>query len=164
MTEANKQVHKDTVVSVDYTVKLDSGEVVDSSAESRPLEYLHGHKNIIPGLEAALEGMEVGESKHVTVAPADAYGERVEEAMEWFPRNAFPADVELAPGMMFQAHDAQGNVIMLVVREVEDDRVLVDYNHPLAGQTLHFDVTVVDIRPATADEIAHGHVHHAEHH
>ncbi len=163
MTEENKQVQQDTVVSVDYTVKLDSGEIVDSSKGGQPLEYLHGHKNIIPGLESALEGMKVGESKSVTVAPADAYGERVEEAMEWFPRNAFPADIELAPGMMFQAHDAQGNIIMLVVSEVADDKVLVDYNHPLAGQTLHFDVTVVDIRPATAEEIAHGHVHHAGH-
>ncbi len=164
MTEKEQQVQQDTVVSVDYTVKLDSGEVVDSSAGARPLEYLHGHKNIIPGLEKALEGMRVGESKSVTVAPADAYGERVEEAIEWLPRKAFPTDVELEAGMMFQAHDAQGNVIMLVVREVEAERVLVDYNHPLAGQTLHFDVKVVDIRPASSEEIAHGHVHTTGHH
>ena len=162
MTDEQK-VRKDTVVTLNYTVALDNGEVIDSSAEGAPLQYVHGQHNIIPGLEKALDGMESGESAEVTITPEEAYGERVEDAASWYPRDAFPVE-DLEPGMAFQVEDEEGDRVMIFIEKVEEERVLVDYNHPLAGETLHFDVTVLDVRPATPEELAHGHVHHEGHH
>ncbi len=160
---SRQQVRNDTVVSIDYTVRLDNGEILDSTEDSAPLEYLHGYNNIISGLEKALEGMGVGEQREITVAPAEAYGERSEEAAAWYPREAFPVE-DLEPGMTFQVEDDEGRPVLIHVSEVEDKRVLVDYNHPLAGETLHFEVEVVDVRPATPEELEHGHAHHGHGH
>lgn len=162
----NLKVRKDNVVSIEYTVRLDDGEVIDTSEGKEPLQYIHGHQMIIKGLEEALSSMEVGDTKEVVVLPDKAYGEYIAEAQEWLARDLFPADVRLATGEILAAQDGEGGTIMLHIKEVEDDRVLVDYNHPLAGETLQFDVEVVDIRPATPQEVEHGQVHgeHTEHH
>ncbi|WP_455217565.1 FKBP-type peptidyl-prolyl cis-trans isomerase [Kaarinaea lacus] len=146
------------VVSIHYTLTDDSGTVLDSSREGDPLKYLHGANNIIPGLENELRGKTTGASMQVTVAPEDAYGPHSPEAIQTVPRSAFEGVDDIQPGMQFQTEGPHG-VQIIVVTEVSDDEVTIDANHPLAGKTLHFDVCVEDVRDATAEEIAHGHVH-----
>ncbi len=159
----SKKVEKDSVVSLDYTLTLDDGQVVDSSQGREPLDYLHGHGQLIAGLEKELQGMEVGEEKEVTVAPGEGYGERDPNAVEVVPLDIFPADMELTPGMGIQLQDGSGQVFQAYVVEVRPDGVVLDFNHPLAGQTLHFNVKVVGVRPATEEELAHGHAHSGGH-
>jgi FKBP-type peptidyl-prolyl cis-trans isomerase SlyD len=148
------------VVTMHYTLTDDSGEVLDSSQGSEPLAYLHGHGNIIPGLEKALEGKEVGHKSKVTVAPADGYGEINAEAIFEAPREHFPADVQLAVGQRVYAEGPNGQ-IALTVTKLTDKGAVLDANHPLAGKTLHFDVELVEVRGATQEELSHGHVHGA---
>ncbi|MCL4262104.1 MAG: peptidylprolyl isomerase [Anaerolineae bacterium] len=152
------------VVSLDYTLRLDDGEIIDAS-EQEPLEFLQGYNQIIPGLERALNGMKVGESKEVIVAATDAYGEEDEDAYQLVERNIFPLDMELEEGMQLRMRDAQsGEAVDVVIAEVNESNVLLDFNHPLAGEELHFQVKVVDLRPATPEELAHGHAHGAHDH
>ncbi len=152
------------VVSLDYTLRLDDGEIIDTS-EQEPLEYLQGHNQIIPGLERALSGMKVGESKEVIVAAADAYGEEDEDAYQLVERTLFPPEMELEEGMQLRMRDAQsGEAVDVVIAEVNESNVLLDFNHPLAGEELHFQVKVVGLRPATPEELAHGHAHGAHDH
>jgi len=152
------------VVSLEYTLRLNDGEVIDAS-EEEPLEYLQGHNQIIPGLERALVGMKVGESKEVVVAAVDAYGEDDDEAFQRVERSIFPPDMELEEGMQLRMREAQsGAPVDVIVAEVDEDSVLLDFNHPLAGEELHFQVKVVGLRPATAEEMAHGHAHGGHNH
>jgi FKBP-type peptidyl-prolyl cis-trans isomerase SlyD len=152
------------VVSLDYTLRLDNGEIIDAS-EQEPLEYLQGYNQIIPGLERALTGMKIGDSKEVIVAAADAYGETDEEAYQLVERTIFPPDMELEKGMQLRMRDAQtGEGLDAIVAEVNESNVLLDFNHPLAGEALYFQVKVVGLRPATAEELAHGHAHGAHDH
>lgn len=153
------QIAKNKVVSIDYKLTDKSGKVLDSSEGGEPLAYIHGAKNIIPGLEAALDGKRSGDKISVTIEPKDAYGERDEEQMATIPRDKFNVK-EIQPGMQFQAQTTHGTRILTVV-SVDKDHVKVDGNHPLAGVTLVFDVTVKEVRDATQDELAHGHVHGA---
>jgi len=148
------------VVSLDYTLRLDDGEVIDSSQESEPLEYLHGHGQIIPGLEKALVGLTVGDSKKVTVPSAEAYGDVDMEAFEIVPRSMFPDDMELEEGLELSLRDAETNEPFdATIAEIRENGVMLDFNHPLAGETLHFEVTIPALRQATAEELAHGHAH-----
>jgi FKBP-type peptidyl-prolyl cis-trans isomerase SlyD len=153
------------VVSIHYTLTNKQGTVLDSSSGSEPLAYLHGFGNIIPGLENALEGKEMGEKLSVTVEPEQGYGARDEQLVQAVPRTAFKGVEELAPGMQFQAQGPQG-ARLVVVTQVTQDLVTVDANHPLAGQTLQFEVEISEVRDATAEELEHGHVHgpHGHHH
>jgi FKBP-type peptidyl-prolyl cis-trans isomerase SlyD len=159
------KIAHEKVVSIHYTLTNQEGTVLDSSSGSEPLAYLHGFGNIIPGLENALEGKETGEKLSVTVEPEQGYGARDEQLVQAVPRSAFKGVEELAPGMQFQAQGPQGTRLV-VVTQVAQDVVTVDANHPLAGQTLHFEVEVSEVRAATAEEIEHGHVHgpHGHHH
>jgi FKBP-type peptidyl-prolyl cis-trans isomerase SlyD len=159
------KIAHEKVVSIHYTLTNQEGTVLDSSSGSEPLAYLHGFGNIIPGLENALEGKEMGEKLSVTVEPEQGYGARDEQLVQAVPRSAFKGVEELAPGMQFQAEGPQGTRLV-VVTQVAQDIVTVDANHPLAGQTLHFEVEVSEVRAATAEEIEHGHVHgpHGHHH
>ena len=152
------QVQNDHVVSIDYTLKNDAGEVMDSSEQTGPLAYLHGHHNIIPGLEKALDDKSVGDSFTVSIEPAEAYGERNEEMIQTVPRSMFQGVDEIEPGMRFQAQ-TEGGVTVVTVKEVNGDEITLDGNHELAGETLHFDVEVKDVRAASEEEIEHGHVH-----
>lgn len=154
------KIAEDTVVKMHYTLKNDSGEVLDSSDGADPLEYLHGAGNIIPGLEAALLGKSVGDKLNVTIAPADAYGERNEKLVQRIPKDQFPDPARLKEGMQFQINGPQGPMI-LNVQEVTEKEVIVDGNPELAGETLHFDVHVTEVRKATAEELEHGHAHGA---
>ena len=146
------------VVSISYTLTNDQGDVMDQSPDGEPLQYLHGAAGIIPGLEKELTGKAVGSEFDVTIAPEEAYGERVEEMVQQIPRSSFPADVDIQPGMQFNAETGQGPV-MVVVTAVTDDTITVDGNHPLAGFTLHFKGKVEDIREATEEELSQGNTH-----
>lgn len=154
----SQTVAADMVVTLSYAVHSADGEFIDSSDDSGPLEYLHGQGGLVPGLEAALTGMAVGESKEVTLAPEDAYGEWEEDAFEEVPLSMF-GDEELYEGMEIYLEDDDGEVTEAWVSEIYENAVLLDFNHLLAGETLVFEVTVEAIRAATAEELEHGHVH-----
>ncbi len=153
-----EQVAKDVVVSIEYTLKVE-GEVVDYSDRDEPLEYIQGHDQIIPGLESALAGMAVGESKEVNVSAADAYGEMDNEAMVQVDRSDFPEEVPMEIGTQVQVRNMDGHVLDARIAAIEGDQVTLDFNHPLAGKDLLFNVTIVALRNATEEEIEHGHVH-----
>ncbi len=150
-------IEADQVVSIHYTLTNDAGETLDSSEGKSPLNYLHGHANIVPGLEKALKGRAEGDQFQVAVPPEDGYGERDEAQIQKVPRERIDAP-GLKPGMRLQAQTAQGPVPLRVL-EVTDDEVTVDANHELAGETLHFDIQVVGVRPANEEELQHGHAH-----
>ncbi len=153
------EIRDDLVVTIHYTLTDDEGNVIDTSSDAEPLPYLHGADNIIPGLESALAGKREGDALQVRVSPADGYGEIIPELIQVVDRSAFQGVEAIEPGMNFQAQDPSGNTRNIVVKDVSDDSVTVDGNHPLAGVTLNFDVNVVGVREATPEEIEHGHVH-----
>jgi FKBP-type peptidyl-prolyl cis-trans isomerase SlyD len=153
------QVARDAVVLIHYTLKNDAGEILDSSSGNDPLAYLHGGGNIIPGLEEALEGKVAGDKVNATIPAAKAYGEVEPGLIQQVPKRAFQTG-EIRPGMTFTAQTEHGPQRVVVTR-VAGDMVTVDGNHPLAGQTLHFDVEITEVRAATAEELEHGHVHGA---
>ncbi|MBD8492426.1 FKBP-type peptidyl-prolyl cis-trans isomerase [Pseudomonas syringae] len=146
-------------VSIDYTLTNDAGEVIDSSSGGAPLVYLHGAGNIIPGLEKALEGKDIGDELNVSIEPEDAYGEYSAELVSTLSRSMFEGVDELEVGMQFHASGPDGSMQIVTIRDLDGDDVTIDGNHPLAGQRLTFQVKVVDIREASEEEIAHGHVH-----
>jgi len=148
------------VVTMHYTLSDDNGDVLDSSQGGEPLVYLHGHGNIVPGLEKAIEGKSAGHKSKVTVAAAEGYGPLNPEAVFEAPREHFPTDADLAEGQRVYAEGPNGPIVLTVVKLTEKGAVL-DANHPLAGKTLHFDVEITDVRKATKEEITHGHVHGA---
>ncbi|MDP7554102.1 MAG: peptidylprolyl isomerase [Candidatus Thioglobus sp.] len=153
------KIEKDAVVSMHYTLKNDAGDVIDSSEGKEPLPFLQGHGNIIPGLESALEGSKAGDKLDVTVEPEEGYGLRLQKAIQEIPRTALQDVEDLALGMQLQSQDKDGNAFIVTVAKIEDETITVDANHPLAGETLHFAVTIESIRKAEAVEIDHGHVH-----
>jgi FKBP-type peptidyl-prolyl cis-trans isomerase SlyD len=151
-----------TVVSIEYTLKKEDGEVLDSSDGRPPLDYLHGVGNIVPGLEKALDGKAAGDSVDVKLAPADGYGHRDESLVRNLPLRKI-ADKKPQVGRRYRAQLDDGQAVVLVTG-LKGDYATVDANHPLAGMTLHFQVKVVAVREATSDEIKHGHVHSPDDH
>ncbi len=145
------------VAIIHYTLKNDQGEVLDSSDGGDPLPYLHGHNNIVPGLENALVGKKVGEEVSVCVSPQEGYGMSDPNRIIKVPRDSFPEDADVSPGVQFMMQDDKGNVLPVWVTQVVDTEVTIDANHPLAGQNLHFTVTVSSIRQPTEEEIGKGH-------
>lgn len=158
-----ESVSNDVVVSLDYTLTVD-GDVVDSSEETGPIVFIQGTGDIIPGLEAGINGMHVDESREVHVEPTQAYGEYDPEARVKVPREQFPPEIELEPGVQLRVRDTQGHELDTVVSDVGEQEVTLDFNHPLAGKELTFKVTVVGLRNPTPEELAHGHVHNDDHH
>ncbi|MDY6957389.1 MAG: peptidylprolyl isomerase [Pseudomonadota bacterium] len=153
------QIADNTVVVIDYSVTTPEGNLIDSSSQSgEPLTYLHGAGNIVPGLEQALAGRSAGDSFNVSVPPEQGYGERHDELIQVVHRDQFVGIERMEIGMQFQT-EAEGEVHIVTVTGLEGDQVVVDANHPLAGETLVFDITVREVRPATEEEITHGHVH-----
>jgi len=153
------QIARNHAVLFNYTLTDDETNVLDSSQGREPLAYLHGSGNIIPGLERALEGRAAGDTFSVTIAAAEAYGERDNSLVMRVPRTRFEDAGEVAVGMRFHASDADGQTRVVTVVGVDDEAVTVDANHPLAGMNLTFAVEVVEVRTATPEEIEHGHVH-----
>ncbi len=156
------------VVVLRYTLRTDEGDVIDASTAEKPMAYLHGADNIVSGLEQALAGKTVGFSGRVKVEPEDGYGEREDLPLETVPRSAFPADAELAPGMQFMTQGPDGEHAPIWIARIDGEQVLMDAQHPLAGETLDFEVEVLAVREATANELSHGHPHgpdgHGHHH
>lgn len=152
------QVTQDAVVSIHYTLTDDEGSTLDSSAGSEPLAYLHGNGNLIPGLERELEGKSAGDKLTVKIAPADAYGEYDKGLVQRIPRRALKGISDVQVGMQLTAQSPDGNQ-QVTVTQVAGDMVTIDANHPLAGKNLNFDVEVTEVRAATEEELAHGHVH-----
>src|SRR5690606_11893877 len=162
------QASKDKVVTIEYTLTDDEGDVLDSSETDGALVYLHGAGEIIPGLEDAIAGKSVGEQFQVIVPPDRGYGEYDEALIQEIDRSNFgEMQDEIEVGMEFEAEDEDGVPYVVAIVEIGDETVTVDGNHELAGMTLHFDVTVADIRDATPEELEHGHAHgpgHEHHH
>jgi FKBP-type peptidyl-prolyl cis-trans isomerase SlyD len=154
------QVADNMAVSIHYTLTNDDGEVLDSSIGDEALVYLHGKGNIISGLEKALHGKVVGDKFNVRIAPEDAYGELMEEMIQVISRDMFEGIDNIEVGMQFHADVSSGSGVVTVVN-IEDDDITIDGNHPLAGHALTFDVEVIDVRAATEEEAAHGHIHGA---
>jgi FKBP-type peptidyl-prolyl cis-trans isomerase SlyD len=152
------KVTENAVVVIDYTLKDNDGEVIDSSDGAGPLAYLQGFGNIIPGLEAALLGKEAGDEVQASIEPKDAYGERVEDMKQEVPKELFGGIEKIEVGMQFQSETDAGPVMVTVV-EMGEEMITVDGNHPLAGVHLNFDVTVREVREASEEELEHGHVH-----
>jgi FKBP-type peptidyl-prolyl cis-trans isomerase SlyD len=161
------QIAKDSVVSIDYRLHLGDGNLVDESDPGDPLVYLQGYEEIVPGLEKALEGKKAGDTLKVQVTPEEGYGEYDPDGVEEVPREDFPPDMELEEGGIVTAVDDDGDEVEFLVKKLNPKTVVVDFNHPLAGKTLHFEVTVREVRAATAEELEHGHAHgphdHHEH-
>jgi FKBP-type peptidyl-prolyl cis-trans isomerase SlyD len=147
------------VVSIKYTLRNDGGDDLDSSEPGHPLIYLHGSDNIVPGLETRLLGLAVGAKCTAVVPPEEGYGPRSESEPHAVPRSEFPDDMPIQPGVGFAVEDGEGGMKPLWILRVEEDQVFVDTNHPLAGETLHFEVEVEAIREATDEERTHGHPH-----
>ena len=147
-----------TVVTIDYTLTSDAGDVIDSSSGGEPLAYLHGFGNIVPGLENALDGRDEGESVSVKVPPGEGYGERDPELVHRATRAQFQGIDEVEVGMRFQARSGNEMTVVTVVA-VEGEDITLDANHPLAGMNLNFDVRIVGVRQATSVELEHGHPH-----
>ena len=152
------QIAENTVVHINYTLTDDAGEVLDSSQGRAPLAYLHGAGNIVAGLEEALSGKQPGDELQVSLPPEKGYGTKDAGLVQDVPRSAFQGVEQIEPGMQFRAESQSGTRVITVV-DVGDEAVKVDANHPLAGKTLNFDVSVVDVRPATTEEVDHGHPH-----
>jgi FKBP-type peptidyl-prolyl cis-trans isomerase SlyD len=160
---SNDTVRDGLVVSMEYTLSVD-GEVLDSSKDAGPLQFLAGYDNIVPGLEREMVGMKIGESKDVLVLPEDGYGEFDEEAFMEVPRSEFPSDMELETGLELNVTDEDGQHQFAFVESFNDKTVHLDFNHPLAGAELQFNVKVVALREATKEELDHGHAHEEGHH
>ncbi len=157
------EVQKDVVVSLDYILKVD-GELIDSSEETGPIQFIQGNGEIIPGLERDIEGMKLDETRDLRIAPSDAYGEMDPEAVVDVPLTDFPQDLPIEPGTEIEVRDKDGNSMDARIIEVKTDAVTLDFNHPLAGKELDFHVKVVGLRDSTEEEREHGHVHSSDHH
>ncbi|GAB4053811.1 FKBP-type peptidyl-prolyl cis-trans isomerase [Spirosoma litoris] len=147
-------ITKNKVASIHYTLRDSSGNILDSSQGQDPLYYLHGANNLIPGMEEGLEGRTKGDHFQIDVSPEKGYGKRDSRLVEAVPLRAFGGQ-KIEVGMQFETNEGQ----VVTVTEVGPDTVTVDANHPLADQNLYFDVEVIDVRDATADELTHGHAH-----
>ena len=154
------QITQDTVVSIHYTLTDDAGKTIDSSAGGEPLAYLHGNGNLIPGLERALEGKQAGDSLNVKISPAEGYGEHDKSLIQQIPRRVLKGIGNIHVGMQLQAQSDQGSRAVTVTH-VAGDMITIDGNHPLAGMPLTFEIEIVAIRDATAEELRHGHAHGA---
>lgn len=152
------QIAKHKVVTIDYVLKDDEQNLLDSSEGAGGLSYLHGALNIIPGLETALEGKTLNDEFSVRIEATDAYGERDDEKVQTVPHDMF-GEQEVQVGAQYHAQGPSGEQLVIVVTSVNDDGVTIDGNHPLAGIALNFDVKVTELRDATEEEIEHGHVH-----
>ncbi len=157
------RVQDDLVVTLDYVLTVD-GEVIDQSSDTGAIEFLQGQGQVITGLENAIYGMAVGENRDIVVAPVDGYGEIDTDDYAEIPRSEFPDEIPLEVGVELQIRDQDGDVFEAYIQEVRPESVFLNFNHPLAGKDLHFSVTILELRPASAEEIEHGHVHSEHHH
>lgn len=147
------------VVSIHYTLKDESGNLLDSTIGSQPFSYLTGYDQIIPKLEEEIDTMLIGGKKNVLITAEDAYGEYRDDLVHLVKKSNFPDDVDLEIGMQFVTNAPDGTQMPFVIKEIDGEDITIDFNHPLAGKNLDFEIELVDVRDATEEEIAHGHVH-----
>ena len=152
-------IKPDQVVTIQYTVKDEDGKVVDATGEDNSYSFLSGQNQILPKLEETISEMLIGSTKTVVLSPEEAYGEYQDEAVQQVNRSDFPEGTQLDVGMSFVANMADGKQLPFVITAVDGDDITIDFNHPLAGKTLTFEVKLIDVRDATPEELAHGHVH-----
>lgn len=152
------QISKNSVVTLNYTLKNDQGETLDESQDNSFL-YMHGAGGILPGLESQLEGKAVGDEISAHLEPADGYGEIDNSMVQVVPRDMFDKDHPIDIGVQFHAENPEGDMLTVTVSKIDGDDITIDGNHPLAGMALNFEVKIADIREATAEEIEHGHAH-----
>lgn len=157
-----RSIGKNSVVTINYTVRDRNGRVLETTEGTDPIEYLHGHRNVVRGLENAIDGRQVGYRQTVTLPPSEAYGDYDATLVMKLPRSAFEGEDELEVGAIVELEGDEGEVVLGRVQAVDKKKIVVDANHPLAGQDLIFDFEVLACRAATLDEIEHGHVHTAE--
>tara|TARA_B100001146_G_C15997354_1_gene355219 strand:- start:79 stop:564 length:486 start_codon:yes stop_codon:yes gene_type:complete len=153
------RISEQKVVTMNYEVADDQGQLIDRSEEGGPLAYIHGNGQLIPGLETALEGRGKGDKIAVDVPPEQGYGERDEEGVQIVARNQFDDSVEIEVGMQFEAQDDDEGHQIVTVAAVDGENITLDTNHPLAGKNLRFKVEILDVRDASTEELSHGHVH-----
>ena len=153
------RISEQKVVTMNYEVADDQGQLIDRSEEGGPLAYIHGNGQLIPGLETALEGRGKGDKIAVDVPPEQGYGERDEEGVQTVARNQFDDSVEIEVGMQFEAQDDDEGHQIVTVAAVDGENITLDTNHPLAGKNLRFKVEILDVRDASTEELSHGHVH-----
>ena len=151
-------ITKNKVATFEYTLTNDKGEVIDTSKNHGPLSYIQGAGNIIPGLEAQMEGKKVGDAFKASIAPKDGYGEKRDDIVITVTKDKFDPSEPIELGMQFQIQTPQGLHIVTIAK-IDGNNVTLDGNHPLAGETLHFDVKVTEVRDATKEELSHGHIH-----
>ena len=156
-------IKKHSVVTLDYELKDESGELLDSSKTSGPMIYIQGSEDILQAIEDAVEGLAIGSSASAKIKPELAYGEYDEKKLATAPKSAFDDFDEIFPGMQIQEDTAEGP-LLVTIKDIINDEVLVDANHPLAGQTLFFELAVKDVREASKEELDHGHVHSGHSH
>ena len=156
-------VSTNKVVILNYTLTDDNNQIIDQSTDGT-FAYLHGANNIIPGLEKALLDKKVGDNIKVSIEPAEGYGHHDASMVQEVPMDMFESAEQVQVGQQFHAQGPHGNTIIITVTKVDGDNVTIDGNHPLAGMPLNFDVTIMDIRDASEEEITHGHAHHGDHH
>ncbi len=151
------KITKDKVVEIEYSLYDENGELLENSSD---FKYLHGYSNIIPGLEEELEGLQVGDEREITVPPEKAYGNYNLEAIQVFPIDTFE-NFDIKEGETYYAQTEEGQIIQFTIRKIDklNGEVIVDFNHPLAGKTLKFNIKVKSIRDATKEELEHGHPH-----
>lgn len=154
IVDRNLTVADGIVVDLDLTLRLDGERTTSTSEKQRRLVLLQGHSRVMPGLQQAIVGMSVGDEKNVVVAPADGYGERDSDAFELVPLDTFPQDLALTKGMGLNMRDQEGQVHKAYVSEIRPEGVMLDFNHRLAGETLHFHVKIAALRAATPEELA----------
>jgi FKBP-type peptidyl-prolyl cis-trans isomerase SlyD len=161
---AINRIEDDVVVTLHYRLFLEDGTLVEESTPDDPLVYLHGHDNIIPGLERELTGLAVGDRKTIVVEPDDAYGRFDPEAFDTLDRAELPAEIKPEVDMLLTFEDENGHLFDARIAEIDDKTITFDLNHPLAGKQLRFEVTVVELRQATDEELDHGHAHEGNGH
>ncbi len=152
------------VYTVLYTLKDSEGEIVDEATRENPFLFMSNADQVLPLFEKEVSGMLIGGKKNFTIDAKEGYGEYKEEAIQVVSRNEFPQDVELEEGMQMVANTPDGHQLPFVITDLNDDEVTIDFNHPLAGETLNFEVELIDVRDATQEEIAHGHAHGGDGH
>jgi FKBP-type peptidyl-prolyl cis-trans isomerase SlyD len=152
------QLTKDKVAILNYTLKDKDSNIMDQSDDAT-FSYIHGSKMLIPALENALEGKQAGDKVNLVIEPENAYGERDENRVQRVPRKMFPPEQELEVGMPFSSATPEGKAVNVVITAIEEHEVVIDGNHPLAGMALHFDIELIEVRDASEEELAHGHVH-----
>lgn len=147
------EISENNYVAIDYKLTLESGEEIDKSPEGQPLGFITGFGQVIPGLEKALMGRIAGDSAQLVIEPEEAYGPVRDDLFQEIPKSQFPGDMELTPGMNFEAQSPRGPMMITISKINDDDTVAVDLNHPMAGKQLHFDVNVVEVREPTPEEL-----------